>query len=100
MGRHGRAILRLPLPRRAGGHRPSGWTLGTGDADRRAYRFAADRDGSGSIDANIGHPADYRNVDGNLTEQNFLIVRCSQACPVPTGSTLSSADLGTIQQQP
>jgi hypothetical protein len=80
---------------------PSGWTIGSGAADGRVCRFAADRDGSGAIDANIEHPADYRDVAIGLTEQNFLVVRGDQACPAASGdlSTLA-ADLATVQHQP
>ena len=79
---------------------PSDWTIGTGDADRRVCRAAADRDGSGAIDANIGHPADYRDVSGGLTEQNFLVVHGSQACPAAPDGGILAAGLGTAQHQP
>lgn len=79
---------------------PSGWTIGTGSGDRRVCRYASDRDGSGAIDANIEHPAEYVDVAGALAAQNFLVVRGDQACPgVPDGGMLS-AGLGTVQHQP
>ncbi len=80
---------------------PSGWTIGSSAADRRVCRFASDRDGSGAIDANIEHPADYRDVAIGLTEQNFLVVRGDQACPAASGdlSTLAT-NLATVQHQP
>ncbi|MEP6739376.1 MAG: hypothetical protein ABJA61_03300 [Caldimonas sp.] len=84
----------------------SGWTIGTGSADRRVCRYAADLDGSGAIDANIEHPADYANVNAALVAQNFLVVRGSEICPgapavrlTGEGSTVY-ADLGTVQHQP
>ncbi|MDQ2928499.1 MAG: hypothetical protein M3R22_10130 [Pseudomonadota bacterium] len=79
---------------------PTGWTIGSGAADRRACRFASDRDGSGAIDANIEHPADYADVNGTLTEQNFLVVPGNQACPAAPGDSALSAGFGTVQQQP
>jgi Tfp pilus assembly protein PilV len=79
---------------------PGGWTIGSDDADRRICRFAGDLDGSGAIDANIEHPADYVDVSGGLTEQNFLVVRGSQACPGAPDDSVLSAGLGTVQQQP
>jgi len=79
---------------------PSGWTIGTGSGDRRVCRYAADGDGSGAIDANIEHPADYVDVAGSLQAQNFLVVRGDQACPAATDDGLLSAGLGTVQHQP
>ncbi|MEO8923565.1 MAG: hypothetical protein ABI330_12200 [Caldimonas sp.] len=79
---------------------PTGWTIGSGAADRRACRFASDRDDSGAIDANIEHPADYADVNGTLTEQNFLVVPGNQACPAAPGDSALSAGFGTVQQQP
>ncbi len=79
---------------------PAGWTLGTGGGDRRVCRYAADRDGSGAIDANIEHPADYVDVAGSLQAQNFLVVRGDQACPAATGDGLLAAGPGTVQHQP
>jgi hypothetical protein len=84
----------------------TGWSIGTGSTERRVCRFAADRDGSGAIDANIEHPRDYMNVNAALIAQNFLVVRGSESCPnaaavrlTGEGSTVY-ADLGTVQHQP
>jgi Tfp pilus assembly protein PilV len=60
---------------------PSGWTIGTGAADRRVCRYTSDLDGSGAIDANLEHPANYAGVDAGLANQDFLVVNGSQACP-------------------
>jgi len=79
---------------------PDGWTIGSGGADRRVCRFASDLNGSGAIDANIEHPADYVDVSTGLSEQNFLVVRGSQSCPVAPDDSVLSAGLGTVQQQP
>ena len=79
---------------------PSGWSLGNGSSDRRICRFVRDRDGSGAIDANIEHPAAYVDADEALTEQNFLVVRGSQACPAAAEGGGLAAGLGTVQQQP
>lgn len=85
---------------------PMGWTIGTGASDLRVCRFSADADGSGAIDANIEHPADYGNVSGPLTNQNFLVIRGAQTCP--TGSSVRVeggagdvfVNLATVQHQP
>ena len=79
---------------------PSGWTIGAGSGDRRVCRYASDLDGSGAIDANIEHPADYIDVAAALQAQNFLVVRGDQACPGATVGDLLSANLGTVQHQP
>ncbi len=79
---------------------PTGWTIGTGSADRRVCRYAADRDGSGAIDANIEHPADYAGVAGALAGQNFIVVRGDQSCPVAPDASLLAAASGTVQHQP
>ncbi len=79
---------------------PAGWTIGTGSADRRVCRYAADRDGSGAIDANIEHPADYAGVAGALREQNFIVVRGDQGCPAAADASLLAAASGTVPHQP
>ena len=79
---------------------PAGWTIGTGSADRRVCRYAADRDGSGAIDANIEHPADYAGVAGALPGQNFIVVRGDQGCPAAPDASLLAAASGTVQHQP
>ena len=84
----------------------SGWAIGTGSSERRVCRFASDADGSGAIDANIEHPADYVDVAQALVMQNFLVVRGSESCPAAPAIRLTGegvtvhADLGTIQHQP
>jgi Tfp pilus assembly protein PilV len=80
---------------------PSGWTIGAGSSDHKVCRYAADRDGSGAIDANIEHPADYVDVAGSLPAQNFLVVRGDQSCPPASDdANLLTAGLGTVQHQP
>lgn len=59
----------------------SGWTTGAGANDRRVCRYTADLDANGAIDGNSEHPADYQNVDRPLANQNFLVVKGSEACP-------------------
>ncbi len=54
-----------------------GWSIGTGAAARRVCRYV----GGGPIDANIAHPANWRDVDGPLAAQDFLVVRGSETCP-------------------
>jgi hypothetical protein len=84
---------------------PSGWSIGTTSSAFRVCRFAADRDGSGAIDANAEHPVHYTNLSASLANQNFLVITGSEACP---GSTASAGgvvgaldpDLATVQHQP
>ena len=85
---------------------PSGWTLGTGPADRRVCRYAADLDGSGAIDRNAEHPADYTDVATPLADQNFLIVPGDESCPAGTAVRIAGAaddvfvDTSTLPHQP
>ena len=84
----------------------TGWSIGTGAADRRVCRYAADTDGSGAVDANTEHPANYVDVTAPLANQNFLVIAGTQACPVahPVHIVGASddvfADLSTVQHQP
>lgn len=83
-----------------------GWTIGTGASDLRVCRFSSDADGSGAIDANIEHPADYGNVSGPLTNQSFLVIGGARTCParssVRVGGEAGDAfvNLATVQHQP
>lgn len=84
----------------------TGWSIGTGAADRRVCRYAADTDGSGAVDTNVEHPATYVGVTGPLANQNFLVVAGAQACPVAGPVRIEGtagdvfADLSTVQHQP
>jgi hypothetical protein len=55
-----------------------GWSVGADALSRRVCRYVG---GGEAIDANIAHPADYRDVAGALVAQNFLVVRGSERCP-------------------
>jgi Tfp pilus assembly protein PilV len=85
---------------------PSGWSIGTGAADRRVCRYTADLDGSGAIDANIEHPADYAGVDRTLANQNFLVIQGTETCPTRGAVRVAGsgadvyADLSTAPHQP
>ncbi|MBW8831390.1 MAG: hypothetical protein JF606_18595 [Burkholderiales bacterium] len=79
---------------------PRGWTLGTAATDRKVCRYSADQDGSGAIDSNAEHPNEYKDVDRSLMQQNFLIVRGNQPCPVASKGEAVFADLTTVQHQP
>jgi Tfp pilus assembly protein PilV len=63
------------------------WAIGAGGDSRRVCRFVG---GGDAIDANIAHPADYRDVGSALVAQNFLVVRGSERCPPEA----------TVQHQP
>ena len=84
----------------------TGWTIGTGAADRRVCRYSADSDGSGAVDSNLEHPANYVGVSGPLANQNFLVVAGTQPCPVGSPVRIEGtagdvfADLSTVQHQP
>ena len=69
-------------------------------SDRKVCRYSADQDGSGAVDSNAEHPNEYKDVDRSLMQQNFLIVRGDQSCPVATKGDTVFADLSTVQHQP
>jgi Tfp pilus assembly protein PilV len=86
---------------------PTGWVIGTSVADRRVCRFSADLDGSGAVDTNLEHPSSYAAVDATLAQQNFLVVKGNEACPLRPavrveGNSSSDvfANLSTVQHQP
>jgi hypothetical protein len=79
---------------------PFGWTIGGGAADRRVCRYVDDRDGSGAIDANVEHPAEWVGVDAALGAQNFLVVRGDLACADAGGTGAPDAHLATASHQP
>lgn len=85
---------------------PTGWAIGTSASDRRVCRFSADLDGSGAVDTNLEHPSSYAAVDASLAQQNFLVVRGSEACPVRPAVRVEGnntdvfANLSTAQHQP
>ena len=80
---------------------PSGWSLGVRATDRRVCRFSADRDGSGTVDANIEHPPVHTDVRGSLAHQNFLVVNGTDACPVSEGPVANGqVDPSTAPHQP
>ncbi len=85
---------------------PSGWSIGIGATDHRVCRYAVDLDASGAIDSNPEHPADYTRVDANLANQNFLVVKGSEACPASRTTRFagnnagSEPDAGTAPHQP
>ena len=85
---------------------PIGWRIGVTSDDRRVCRFGSDLDGSGAIDRNVEHPADYDSVDSALEQQNFLVIAGTGSCPAaPTTRIEGDAgdvyvDLGTVQHQP
>lgn len=73
-----------------------------GDLRRhRVCRYSADHDHDGRV-RNIEHPLDYEDVDGPLTQQNFLVIRAGLPCPEapPDPSAGRLLDLGTVSHQP
>lgn len=88
---------------------PLGWVIGTSAAGRKVCRYAADMDRSGVIDRNDEHPAAYSAVDRSLMQQNFLVIRGDQACPVDSAARIDTGaaanatpatQIATVQHQP
>lgn len=68
----------------------------------RVCRYSADHDHDGRI-GNPEHPPAYHDVDGPLTQQNFLVIRAGILCPgdlPPDPSTGRLLDMGTRPHQP
>jgi hypothetical protein len=63
---------------------PAGWNIGVSATDHRVCRYVTDVDGSGSIDANIEHPANYTAVNTSLAQQNYLVIAGPETCPGDT----------------
>ncbi len=78
---------------------PSGWTIGSIAGTWRVCRYTPDLDRSGAIDANAEHPADYRALSESLSNQNFLVVAGTAACPAGN-NTDPSAVPRTAPHQP
>lgn len=76
---------------------PVGWTIGAAPTQRRVCRYVNDIDGSGAIDRNDEHPSVYRNVDGPLQQQNFLVIRGDLACPAGAAATIDAKAAATVE---
>ena len=49
------------------------------------------------------HPRNYVNVSGNLTNQNFVVIRSVKQCPTDVPADPAAGDLvnsNTLQHQP
>ena len=94
--------LVLPLPNGRWSGRstivPVGWSIGNAASERKVCRYSADLDGSGAVDRNEEHPGAYSNVDHTLANQNFLVIKGSEACPA--ASSAAFVDLTTALHQP
>ena len=92
----------LPLPNGRWSGRstivPVGWSIGHAANERKVCRYSADLDGSGAIDRNEEHPASYSGVDHALANQNFLVIKGSEACPA--ASSEAFVNLTTALHQP
>jgi hypothetical protein len=52
---------------------------------------------------NAGHPRNYANVSGNLTDQNFVVIPSVKHCPTDVAANPAAGDLvnsNTLQHQP
>ncbi|HEY6511428.1 MAG TPA: prepilin-type N-terminal cleavage/methylation domain-containing protein [Burkholderiaceae bacterium] len=57
----------------------------------------------GQVVANQDHPRNYANVSGNLTNQNFVVIRSTKHCPTDVPANPTAGDLvnsNTLQHQP
>ena len=81
---------------------PSGWTIGNGVGDWHVCRFIAEAAGSAGVDSNRSRPMEYVAVSGPLTNQNFLVIDGSQACPAVVSEALrgTAVRVATAPHQP
>ncbi len=85
---------------------PQGWALGNAGNEYKVCRYSADQDGSGAVDSNAEHPDSYSHVDATLLQQNFLVIKGDQLCPLGAHVTADVqgtrvySNLGTVQHQP
>jgi Tfp pilus assembly protein PilV len=61
---------------------PQGWLAGA-QSRYRVCRYH-DSNGNGTDDSNAEHPANYTQVDGPLSGQNYLVIRKDRDCPDDT----------------
>lgn len=59
-----------------------GWTIGTSNSEFKVCRFSSDYNRNGRP-SNGEHPRYYREVDGALDNQNFLVLRGGNSHPCP-----------------
>jgi type IV pilus modification protein PilV len=80
----------------------SGWTFGNGGGDRRLCRFTSDYNRN-NILSNGEHPRYYRQVNGALDNQNYLVINGNDDCPTDIASdpaTGNYLDTNTARHQP
>lgn len=85
------------------------WQLGTGNTDFRVCRYTTS---ASPFTANVDHPRTYCRVSNdtcttrvtqNLSNQNFLVLRATQACPTDTAVDVAAGNLvnsNTLAHQP
>lgn len=82
------------------------WHIGgSGAGDPEAHRVCryTPATSDGQTVPNADHPRNYVNVSGNLTNQNFLVIRSSKHCPTDGPANPSVGDFvntNTLQHQP
>jgi Tfp pilus assembly protein PilV len=81
---------------------PIGWTVSADATGYRVCRYSADYDGSHQV-ANEEHPLDYTDVRSALANQNFLVIRGSNACPADVPADPARGDMlntNTVEHAP
>ena len=81
------------------------WHIGGSGSDPDAHRVCryTPATSDGQTVANADHPRTYVGVSGNLTNQNFLVIRSSKHCPTDGPANPSIGDFvntNTLQHQP
>jgi hypothetical protein len=83
------------------------WFISDDSSGSVAANYRVCRYTSASNDAqtipNEDHPRNYSGVSGNLTNQNFVVIRSVKHCPTDTTANPETGDLvntNTLQHQP
>lgn len=77
-------------------------TSGSVAADYRVCRYTSATSDNQTV-TNEDHPRNYSSVSGNLTNQNFVVIRSVKHCPTDTTANPEVGDLvntNTLQHQP
>ena len=76
------------------------WTVGVAASTYRVCRYTQ---ANIATTGNADHPLAYADASGNLTNQNFLILYGTKACPTDVAANAASGDFvnsNTLQHQP
>lgn len=74
----------------------------TGEDHYRVCRYTTAASDA-QVVPNVDHPPNYSDVNGNLTDQNFVVISAAKTCPTDVPANPASGDVvnsNTLQHQP